>query len=229
MPIRHDLTAITFDFGQTLADLDATFLAARLLERFGISVDATVVESHVEAAFDAYGRAIAAGHGGHPWKFFMTVLLQRSGVQDEARARAVDWLWGEQPRRNLWRRPVPGMIDLARRCKAEGLRVGIISNSEGRLHELVSELRYDGVFEIVVDSGKLGIEKPDRRIFDHALHQFGVLAHQTIHIGDSWVADVEGATRAGMKAAWFRGDPKRAGAIPVASSAPSLAEYLFGG
>jgi putative hydrolase of the HAD superfamily len=49
----------------------------------------------------------------------------------------------------------------------------------------------------------VGFEKPDRRIFEHALAAMGATGADAIHIGDSWAADVRGALGAGWRAIWY--------------------------
>jgi putative hydrolase of the HAD superfamily len=199
MPVH----AVTFDFGQTLCDLDAVMLARRLAER-GIEASADRLEGAVTEAWRAYDAAIAAGFGGHPWKVFMGSLLETARVEEQARTAAVDWLWTEQPKKNLWRRPIAGMIELCRALRDSGVPVGVVSNSEGRLAELIEEIGWGGVFAVVADSGKLGIEKPDPAIFAWTAEQLGVPLAGIVHVGDSWGADVDGAVRAGLRAIWFR-------------------------
>ena len=114
----------------------------------------------------------------------------------------VAWLWSQQPSANLWRKPIPGMIDLARELAATGALVGVLSNSEGRLAELLEEIGMATAFGVIVDSGRVGMEKPDPRIFAHTLAALGGAA-PGIHIGDSWAADVMGARGAGWRAIWF--------------------------
>ena len=196
----------TFDFGYTLCDLDTAMLARRLAER-GIAADAARLEARVGDARRAYDAAIAAGLGGHPWKLLMGRLLELGGVEPAAVGPAVDWLWTEQPKQNLWQRPIPGMIELVRELCAAGVAVGIVSNSEGRLAELVEQVGWSADFAFVADSGRLGVEKPDPAIFHYALERLGGLsAEEVVHVGDSWGADVEGALRAGLRAVWFTGD-----------------------
>ena len=65
----------------------------------------------------------------------MATLLDGAGVADVE--PHVDWLWDEQQRQNLWRARIPGMIALARVLAATGVRVAVVSNSEGRLAELL--------------------------------------------------------------------------------------------
>jgi putative hydrolase of the HAD superfamily len=114
------------------------------------------------------------------------------------------------------------MVELARELRAAGDRVGVISNSEGRLAEHLADIGIADAFEIIVDSGVLGIDKPDRRIFDHALARLGG-SEARIHIGDSWAADVCGAVDAGWRAVWF-GPRAKAVADPRITVARDAAE-----
>jgi HAD superfamily hydrolase (TIGR01509 family) len=195
--------AVTFDFGQTLCDLDSAMLVERLAER-GVAASTDRIEAAVTGAWRAYDEAIAAGLGGHPWKTFMACLLEDAGVERLRIPELCDWLWTEQPRRNLWRRPIAGMIELARALRGAGLPVGVISNSEGRLAELIAELGWAGDFDVVADSGRLRMEKPELLIFLWTAERLGVPPERIVHVGDSWEADVEGAYSAGMRAVWFR-------------------------
>lgn len=197
--------AVSFDFGQTLAELDTAMLSARCAER-GVEVSAAALDGSVMPAWRAYNTAVRAGLGGHPWKLLMRTLLEGAGVPDAPRDALVDWLWDEQPRRNLWRRPIPGMIELARALRASGMRVGVLSNSEGRLAELAAELGWEADFDVIADSGRLGVEKPDRRIFAWTAERLGVPMEEVAHVGDAWSADFLGARAAGMRAVLFRGD-----------------------
>lgn len=188
---------ITFDAGQTLIDLDLPFLARRLAER-GVRVDPAALAEAAPAAWRRYDELVDASRG-HPWQDLMQALLIGAGIADPA--PLAEWLWTEQPRANLWRRPIPDMVELARELAAAGATVAVLSNSEGRLAELLHEIGVADPFAAIIDSGRIGMEKPDRRIFDHALAVTGRTSG--IHIGDSWSADIEGALGAGWRAVWF--------------------------
>jgi HAD superfamily hydrolase (TIGR01549 family) len=196
--------AVTFDFGQTLADLDTAMLSRRAAER-GVTVDANAIAASVPIAWAEYDAAIRKGFGGHPWKFLMRTLLAESQVAPADAASLTDWLWDEQPKQNLWRLPIPGMFELARELHRKHVTIGVISNSEGKLAELVRELGLDDALTMIVDSGVFGVTKPDPRIFLFATDQLGVEPADVIHIGDSYEADVKGALNVGMRAIWFRG------------------------
>lgn len=198
--------AVTWDFGQTLADLDPAFLSQKLSER-GESASPDVLDAAVPGAWKAYNQAVRGGAGGHPWKIFMRALLTGARVREAAIEPLTDFLWDDQPARNLWRRPVPGMIEIVRALDHAGVPQGIVSNSEGRLAELLAHLDWDALFSAIADSGQLGVEKPARGIFDWTLSRLGVAPAQAVHIGDAHAVDIDGAVSIGMRAIWFRGRP----------------------
>jgi putative hydrolase of the HAD superfamily len=207
---------VTFDAGQTLVELDLEFLAHRLGER-GVRVEAKALVEAAPAAWRRFDELVDAQRG-HPWQELMAHLLAGAGVADDRVAPLVEWLWSEQPRVNLWRRPIPDMVALARELAGAGVTVAVLSNSEGRLAELLQEIGLADPFAVIIDSGRVGIEKPDRRIFELAL---SVTDRTTgIHIGDSWSADIEGALGAGWRAIWF--EPARGpGPAHVRRAAPA--------
>jgi putative hydrolase of the HAD superfamily len=195
------MKALGFDFGQTLAELDYDFVERRLAER-GVAFDPQAAHAASKQAWSIYGAKKSDGHA-EAWRAMMEAQLTGGGVA-EARARELSaWLWQEQPEHNLWRRPIPGMIELVHELKRAGTPIAIISNSEGHLAELIDELGWAAHFDVVVDSGRLGIDKPDPRIFSHACAALGVAAPQLLHVGDAWEADVLGALGASASAVWF--------------------------
>lgn len=197
--------AVSFDFGQTLASIDVDLLIEKLL-RFDLSAPRERFERALGGAWTAYDDAVRAGLGGHPWRVFMRALLVASidGAGEAVIERAVEFLWEDQPRQNLWRRPLPEMLELVRELRTIGVPYAILSNSEGKLRELVDDMGIGGLFPVLADSGRLGFEKPDRRIFDWVSRELGVPNADILHIGDSLGADVIGALDAGYSAVWFR-------------------------
>ncbi|MEO6601376.1 MAG: HAD family hydrolase [Polyangiaceae bacterium] len=226
---RARLRAVSFDFGQTLAELDHEFLAQRVLT-FGAELDAEAARAGTVAAWHAYGTGKSLGHA-RAWQLMMVELLRAGGVhklRGDADAnypeKIAGLLWDAQPTQNLWRKPVAGMFELVAHLSASGVPVGIISNSEGRLAELVEELGHTALFPVIVDSGRLGIDKPDPRIFQHAAGLLGVPLSELVHVGDAWEADVLGARAAGAEAVWFSptDDRARPDKVVACEDAPAL-------
>jgi HAD superfamily hydrolase (TIGR01509 family) len=195
------MKALGFDFGQTLAELDYEFLRRRMQER-GAAFDAQKAATSSSDAWHVYGVKKSDGHA-LAWRAMMEIQLTCGGVAPERVGELATWLWQEQPRQNLWRRPIAGMIELARELKQQGVPIAVVSNSEGHLAELIEELGWARDFDVVVDSGRIGIDKPDPRIFAHACAAVGVSPADFLHVGDAWEADVQGALGAGASAVWF--------------------------
>ncbi|MCL2884058.1 MAG: HAD family hydrolase, partial [Oscillospiraceae bacterium] len=55
----------------------------------------------------------------------------------------------------------------------------------------------------VVTSEEARAYKPQREIFDFALHKFGLSSDEILYIGDSVRSDVLGAGAAGIQAVWI--------------------------
>jgi len=207
--------AVTFDFGQTLAELDHDYLVRRALS-FGAELDPALSHAATVAAWHAYGAAKALGHA-RAWQAMMLEILRGGGVR-KIRSAAADpeyaqkiaqLLWDAQPTHNLWRKPIAGMFELCAELRAQ-LPVGIISNSEGHLAELVEELGYGSLFNVIIDSGRVGVDKPNPRIFQLAAEALAVDVSQIVHVGDAWEADVLGARAAGAHAIWYAPSDDRA-------------------
>jgi len=221
------MRAVGFDFGQTLAELDFEFVQQRLSER-GHAFNPASAAAKAKRAWEIYGEMKSAGHV-IGWRAMMQAQLEHGGVPQAAAKDLAGWLWDEQPTQNLWRKPIAGMFELVLDLKARGVPVAIISNSEGHLAELVEELGWSHGFDTVVDSGRVGIDKPDPRIFQHACERLGVAASDLLHVGDAWEADVQGALGAGASAVWFDSQHARRVLPPRvygSGSAPELREVL---
>jgi putative hydrolase of the HAD superfamily len=89
------------------------------------------------------------------------------------------------------------LVDL----RQTGVKVVIVSNSEGTLEKLLDRLGILDAFDFVLDSGIVGIEKPDPGIFQIALERSKVSADRALHVGDVYAMDVIGARKAGLHAA----------------------------
>lgn len=227
-PEPRALRAVTFDFGQTLAELDPALLATRVAERGERAEPARLARS-MGAAWAAYADAKRDGAVARAaWTAFMRALLVGGGLTAAEAAPLAEWLFDEQPARNLWRRPVPGMIELATELAARGVPVGVLSNSEGRLAALIDQLGWSQVFPVVADSGVLGFEKPDGRIFEWTARELGVPPSALVHVGDVWEADVEGALGVGATALWLGGDERALprGVVRVADASAARAALV---
>jgi putative hydrolase of the HAD superfamily len=65
-----------------------------------------------------------------------------------------------------------------------------------------------GLFDGHITASAAGAAKPDARIFAHLLRAAGVQPIEVLHVGDDPLADVIGATQAGMQAVWLNRDAR---------------------
>ena len=106
---------------------------------------------------------------------------------------------------DLWSRVIPGSVDGLRALVATGVHVGIISNADGSVAQRLAAQEVLQVgpglgveVDCVIDSGVVGVSKPDPRIFHLALDAIGVAATDSWYVGDMPGIDVVGARAAGL-------------------------------
>jgi putative hydrolase of the HAD superfamily len=82
--------------------------------------------------------------------------------------------------------------------------LGLLSNfTHGpAARELLSRVRLDPFFQVVIISGELGYRKPDPRPFDELVKHLGVESHQVVYVGDDPEPDILGARQAGLNPVW---------------------------
>jgi putative hydrolase of the HAD superfamily len=79
-----------------------------------------------------------------------------------------------------------------------GIRLGVISNFDRRLYDILDHLSVRDAFEHVIISSEVGVRKPAARIFQVAAQRFNVETNEILHVGDESAADVTGAGAAGL-------------------------------
>ena len=92
----------------------------------------------------------------------------------------------------------PGSRETVSEIKRRGYRMGVVSNAEGRVEQDLDSAGYRGLFETVIDSHVVGVEKPDPRIFHLALERMTASAETAVYIGDVPSVDIVGARAAGV-------------------------------
>jgi putative hydrolase of the HAD superfamily len=92
---------------------------------------------------------------------------------------------------------VPVILTELRRL---GIRLGVISNFDRRLYEILTGLGVFEAFEHIIISSEIGVRKPAGRIFEVAARRFNVEVTEMLHVGDENGADFRGARAAGLDA-----------------------------
>jgi HAD superfamily hydrolase (TIGR01509 family) len=80
-----------------------------------------------------------------------------------------------------------------------GIRRAVLSNWVWALPELLHEVELAHHFEAMIVSARVGYQKPQPEIFQHALDVTGVAPERALHVGDTPHADVVGALSVGIR------------------------------
>jgi len=193
-----ELKAVLLDAGGVLLMPDPR-AAETHLAQFGVAPDV--------------GAMLAAYHAG-------MVEIDRLGVADfgaadraVARALGVAEAQLDAALEAIWRvyqdEPwiaIPGVARQLERLRDAGYALAVVSNASGTVEQQLASHRVCSVdgkeaaeVAVVVDSHRVGVEKPDPAIFSFALDALGLPPSSCIHVGDSVHFDVNGARAAGIE------------------------------
>ena len=197
----NDIKAVLFDAGNTLIWLDHPYVVQALREH-GVE---TTVEGLMAAEYDAkllFDQLVRAGtmDDRTRGKMFFAEIFRRVGVPESEFPALAQRLFARHAEKNLWGNIRERTVETLEELRRRGYRLGVISNADGRAEEALDAVGLREHFELIVDSGLVGIDKPDPRIFHHALERMGVAPAEAVYVGDIYEIDVQGARAAGMRA-----------------------------
>ncbi len=158
---------------------------------------------------DAHFAGVAAvdeiGDPGQDEGRYLRGYVRALGVDDEAAAVAALVPVWESPSIGLWRHVLRDSVAGLRSLAERGLRLGIVSNSDGTVEEQLKSSQICQVGDgagvpvlVIVDSAVVGVAKPDRAIFAPALSALDLDPEQVAFVGDSVRYDVVPAASAGL-------------------------------
>jgi putative hydrolase of the HAD superfamily len=210
------IKAVFFDAGETLVHPHPSFqeLFASICREHGFAVyswDVEEVQSRLaphlvdiahEAESEKQGSRPYTGSSLSPsvsrtfWTSLYRRFLRELGIGDEGLASKLFQVFSDISSYSLFDDVLPTLEEL----RSTGYRLGVISNFERWLEEMLVELRVGDLFHVRVISGIEGVEKPDPAIYRLALDRVGLDGSEAMHVGDSLSMDVEPAQAAGMRA-----------------------------
>jgi HAD superfamily hydrolase (TIGR01509 family) len=205
-PVASPLRVLLLDAGNTLVFLDHAAVADIVTSHGAVRTDGAAVDGEtlrrVEgAAKRKYEQLMAAGYSHEDgWGLYLRALLVEAGVSEATAKDMIAPLRRAHDAFNLWRRVPPGTTEALQRARAIGMRVAVVSNSEGMLPALFRRVGLAESIERVIDSHDEGVRKPDPELFRRALAKLGVQASEAIYLGDIPGVDVVGANAAGIDA-----------------------------
>ncbi|MDZ7291646.1 MAG: HAD family hydrolase [candidate division KSB1 bacterium] len=187
------IEAILFDVGQTFVFPDFPFLI-KLLAEYGVTTDILLLKKGAAIAREKIFRH----RDEERWKEYFTCWMQSVGAPEHAIPEILARIYERHKREHLWNWVDPAAPETFARLKSMGYRLGVISNADGTVPDALSKFGVARFFDCIIDSGLVGVEKPDPRIFEMALQQLGLPAERCIYVGDNYDRDVIGARQAGL-------------------------------
>lgn len=195
------MKAVFFDAGGTLVHIDYPRVAAVAAKALGRPVDPELLaaaEGHGRLAVEEAMDAGMAATDSSRWQLHFQVVLRSVGITDQEFRKVGPAVIAEHKRDNLWSAVAPGTGEALASLKGAGWFVACISNADGTVEKLLERVGLRRHLAFVVDSGAVGIEKPDPRIFVLALEKAGMSAADSYYVGDIYPVDVVGSRAAGM-------------------------------
>ena len=194
--MNSKITTIFFDVGNTLLFPNHARIHAPLTA-LGITADPEHLrdlERRTKNQFDA----LVMQDGSHDhnfWWMYYTQLLKELGMADDA---IRDQLVAGIRNSANWDLILSGTCERLQQIGAQ-YRIGVISNADGRIDQVLAKCDIARCFRTITDSGLVGFEKPHPEIFRHALESLNAAPEESLYVGDVYSVDYLGATRAGMQ------------------------------
>ncbi len=200
---------IFFDLDRTIWDFDASALqtfkdiySRYSLHEHGIaSVEEfmEVFSGHNERLWDQYRQGSIEKAFLRDVRFKLT--LQSFGIDNPALAAQMSDDYVFYSPRNVFLFP---HTEEVLSCLQKHYHLHMITNGfEEVQHTKLEQSGLRRFFLSVTTSEEAGVKKPDRGIFDLALHKAEAHPEESIMIGDDLLVDIEGATKAGMDTVYF--------------------------
>jgi putative hydrolase of the HAD superfamily len=164
---------VLWDFGGVLSSspFDAFAAYERHLgipEGFIRSVNATNPDGNAWARFERSELDLAA--------FDEVFALESAALGHRVAGREVIARLGGELRLDV--------VDAVRRCRANGLVTGLLTNNVVALDGWAGPLDLAELFDVVVESAREGVRKPEPAAYELALAKMGVTPAQTIFLDD---------------------------------------------
>lgn len=188
--------AIFLDLDGTLFDRDR---AVRSLFRAQHHVFEAELGGLGQEAFVARLLALDAhGHGDKRASY--SGVVRENGLADALAERLLQHFYEIYPEHGaLFADVLPTLVELRRR----GLALGVLTNGRTATQSgKLDRLGLEPLLDFTLISEREGLRKPAPRFFELALERAGVTAAQAWHVGDHPMADVAGASAAGLTAIW---------------------------
>ncbi len=194
---------LLFDAGGTIIFPDVEYLS-NVMKKHGIDVNENYLfEKTCEVGYLvdvqlSKGNELAWSEGFLP--IFLEIMLSDILDSKETLNSIIDDAVSEDEKKSLWTYTFDWVKKSLAELKNGGYRMSVISNSDGRVEDVLKEVGLRSFMDKVYDSHIVGVDKPDERIFTQVLDELSLSPAESVYIGDMFYIDVVGANGAGIPA-----------------------------
>ena len=191
---------VLFDAGGTLIHMDRRFFV-QTLNAAGVRADmAAFMRADVIAKreISRVMRSTEPGTDSSRWRAYARMLMSELKCEGDALEQVRAALRARHEAGDLWTHIEEGTLETVARLQERGHPMGVVSNADGRVATFLEKAGLARYFDVIIDSGVYGVEKPDPRIFLHACQALQAAPADSVYIGDVYEVDALGARRAGL-------------------------------
>jgi epoxide hydrolase-like predicted phosphatase len=183
------IKAVFFDLGGVIVRTEFQAPRQQLAEKLGMEYDDLdrIVFNSDSGLKAALGEITSAAH----WE---SVLQRLKRPASELSVIRDEFFAGDIVDRTL--------VEYIRSLRGK-YKTGLISNAWSDLRDFVVREKFDDAFDKMIISAEVGAVKPEPKIFQIALEQFGVSPNEAVFV-DDFYANIEGCEKVGIKGIHFR-------------------------
>lgn len=114
--------------------------------------------------------------------------------------------WEAFGRGDAWRM-ARGTLIILTQLRFLGLKIGVLSNADGRMRQVLAEKELLERFDSVMLTDGVSAAKPDPASFGKMAYNLGCKIEQLVHVGDGLEEDARGANACGAHGIWVTEGP----------------------
>jgi putative hydrolase of the HAD superfamily len=189
------LKAITLDLVGTLLSPypSVGVVYAEAAKKCGVKISEKLINEQFPSAFKSVSSKLK------PEAFWREVVIRSLGdeLPFEKRDEVAKKCWDAFASAKSWKL-APGAISSLTALRFLGLKVCVLSNTDSRMHQVITEMGLNKFFDAVFLTDEIGHRKPSAGAFHHVARVLQLPVNQLAHIGDSPDEDGIGARDAGV-------------------------------
>ena len=182
------IRAVFFDLGGVILRTEYQAPRQHLAEKLGMEYD-----DLVKVVFDSESGYKASIGAITPDEHWAAVIKRLKRPASEMEAIRHEFFAGDIIDRTL--------LEFLRSLRGT-YKTGLISNAWSDLRDYIVREKFDDAFDHIIISAEVGAVKPEAKIYQVALEQAGVQAHEAVFV-DDFAVNIEGCEKVGMQGIYF--------------------------